>query len=269
MAILQRGSKGFEVRLLQKGLAIFGKTVTNIKSFDGDFGPQTELAVKKFQSENRLPVTGVYDDDTKAILGPKIDFMFIRHEDMGPYAKDMKVELAALQAVYTVESKADGFYYNALPVILFEGHIFYRLLKRDYGEKRAKDVARMYPSICYPTWTTKHYLGGLSEHTRLNTARLMDNDLADQSASWGLFQIMGFNHKTAGFNNIRNYISAMYESEHKQFEAGCNFISANTTMLKALRDKDWTTFAKLYNGSGYAQNQYHTKLANAYKKLSA
>lgn len=267
MAILKRGDKGFEVRLLQKGLAIFGKTVTNIKNFDGDFGPATELAVKKFQSENGLATTGVYDLDTQAILGPKIDYMFIRHEDMEPYAKDMNVELPALQAVYTVESKSDGFYYNGLPVILFEGHIFYKLLKNAYGLKEANQVARDYPEICYPVWTTRWYKGGVVEHSRLTTAKMIDEEFALKSASWGLFQIMGFNHKVAGYKTLNSYIEAMHDSEHKQFYAGCNFIMANSEMLKALRKRDWTTFARLYNGSGYAKNQYHIKLANAYKNL--
>ena len=265
---LKRGSKGFEVRLLQKGLAIFGKTVTNIKKFDGDFGPATELAVKNFQKENKLPMTGIYDDATKAILGPRIDYMFIRYEDMIPYAKDINVEPAALQAVYKIESKGDGFYYNAKPVILYEGHIFYRLIKQKYGTEKANELARKYPTICYPTWTTKHYIGGVGEHTRLEKALELDSDCALQSASWGLFQIMGFNYKAAGYTTLRSYINAMHANEHEQFNAGVNFIAANATMLKALRNKNWSEFARLYNGPGYATNQYHTKLEAMYKQLS-
>ena len=34
-------------------------------------------------------------------------------------------------------------------------------------------------------------------------------------------------------------------------------------MLAALQSKDWKTFARLYNGPGYAQNRYDEKLAKA------
>ena len=35
---------------------------------------------------------------------------------------------------------------------------------------------------------------------------------------------------------------------------------------KALKDKDWSTFAKLYNGPEYAKNKYDSKLSSAYLK---
>jgi murein L,D-transpeptidase YcbB/YkuD len=35
-------------------------------------------------------------------------------------------------------------------------------------------------------------------------------------------------------------------------------------LASALRSKDWTTFARGYNGPGYAKQGYHTKLAQAY-----
>ncbi len=49
---LKRGSKGKEVELLQQFLGI---------KVDGDFGPNTEKAVKAWQRSNGLPETGVVD----------------------------------------------------------------------------------------------------------------------------------------------------------------------------------------------------------------
>lgn len=40
-------------------------------------------------------------------------------------------------------------------------------------------------------------------------------------------------------------------------------------MHAALQSKKWATFARLYNGSEYAKNQYDTKLLNAYKAYAA
>jgi hypothetical protein len=40
-------------------------------------------------------------------------------------------------------------------------------------------------------------------------------------------------------------------------------------LQRHLRAKDWASFAKGYNGSGYAKHGYHTKLAAAYGKRPA
>jgi peptidoglycan hydrolase-like protein with peptidoglycan-binding domain len=36
---------------------------------DGDFGSRTEAALRRYQEERRLPVTGIGDDATRAALG--------------------------------------------------------------------------------------------------------------------------------------------------------------------------------------------------------
>jgi len=56
---LRRGSKGVEVSSVQK---ILGVVV------DGDFGPATESALKKWQKIHGLAVSGVVDSATKAIM---------------------------------------------------------------------------------------------------------------------------------------------------------------------------------------------------------
>lgn len=58
---LQRGSKGEEVRRLQAYLGI---------TADGDFGPMTESALRRWQSFNNIPVTGIATPATlKRIFG--------------------------------------------------------------------------------------------------------------------------------------------------------------------------------------------------------
>ena len=60
------GSSGLEVTNLQNALNRSG-TGINIVA-DGQFGPGTLAAVKKFQTAKGLPVTGLVDDKTKAAL---------------------------------------------------------------------------------------------------------------------------------------------------------------------------------------------------------
>ena len=263
---LKRGDKGEEVRLMQKGLSIFGKNINSISTFDGNFGPGTEMALKMYQAQNALATTGIYDDETQAILGPNIDYMFIRLDEMNDYANELSVEPAALKAVYEVESKGDGFLPDGKCIILFEGHIFYRLYEKAFGTTKAISISKQYPNIVYPTWTKQFYLGGSREHTRLEAAKRIHPEIALMSASWGLFQIMGFNYNKADYANVAKFADAMSQSEHEQFYMGCAFIRSDDKMLKALQVKDWNTFARIYNGPGYASNNYHLKLAAAYSK---
>ena len=62
---LARGAKGEAVKVLQQRLKDLGYLTGSV---DGDFGGGTERAVSAFQNQNKLPVTGVADADTQALL---------------------------------------------------------------------------------------------------------------------------------------------------------------------------------------------------------
>lgn len=62
MSTLKLGSKGDEVKLLQKKLNI---------TDDGIFGPKTEEAVKAFQKQHNLEVDGIVGKNTWSALGVK------------------------------------------------------------------------------------------------------------------------------------------------------------------------------------------------------
>lgn len=61
------GAKGDAIRLLQKALNERLEPSPEL-NIDGDFGPQTESAVREFQSENDLEETGVVDQATREKL---------------------------------------------------------------------------------------------------------------------------------------------------------------------------------------------------------
>lgn len=61
---LKRGDSGTEVTRVQKTLYDLGYEMV----VDGDFGPGTEAAVKKFQGEHGLPATGTVDAITEGAL---------------------------------------------------------------------------------------------------------------------------------------------------------------------------------------------------------
>lgn len=171
-------------------------------------------------------------------------------------AKALGVEVSCVKAVTKVESRGNGFLASGEPVILFERHWMYKLLKAKTGKEPELS------EVCNPK--AGGYQGGAAEHIRLNTAVMVDRECALQSASWGLFQIMGFHWKSLGYKSIQEFINDQYASEGKQLSTFVKFIQINPGMLAALKAKDWSKFAKLYNGPNYMQNNYHTKLALAY-----
>lgn len=184
-------------------------------------------------------------------------------KELGRY---LNCEPAALKAVEEVESGGrGGFLPSGRPQILFEGHQFYKRLKESQSEAFAKQVQSRFPNICYPKWDKKQYKGGEAEWERLIIARSVDPIIADMSASWGRFQIMGFNFGLTGCNSVTEMVQIMSESATKQFELFANYLKSSGC-LSYLQKKQWASFAKKYNGPGYAQNKYDIKLANAYAK---
>ena len=65
---LKRGDSGPAVKAMQELLLKWDAVCLPECGADGDFGGETEKAVKKFQKEKGLPVTGVYDETTEKAL---------------------------------------------------------------------------------------------------------------------------------------------------------------------------------------------------------
>lgn len=104
------------------------------------------------------------------------------------------------------------------------------------------------------------------EYERLNLAASIKKEAAYSSASWGMFQIMGFNHKACGKNTVMEFVEMMCKSMFGQMILFARFVHGNKNLSSSLINKDWENFALYYNGKGYKQNSYDTKLLNAYNK---
>ena len=188
----------------------------------------------------------------------------LTNEQIKGLANKHGIEYAGLKAVVEVEASGKGFI-GDVPKILYEPHIMYRLLtKKNYITIR-NNLMKAHPNLCYPRWGTYKYGAESIQHRRLEIASQFNRDTALESCSWGLGQVMGFHWKSLGYESLQAFINDMYESEAKQLEAMIRFIKVNGLLL-ALKNKDWVKFARGYNGSGYAKNKYHIKLANAYAK---
>lgn len=65
---LSRGDHGTAVTAMQEVLLAWDATCLPKYGADGDFGGETEAALKAFQASEGLPVTGVYDEATRKAL---------------------------------------------------------------------------------------------------------------------------------------------------------------------------------------------------------
>ena len=167
-------------------------------------------------------------------------------------AKKLGCEVAAVRAVIDVESNG-GYLGDKRPKILFERHYFSRLTKGKYDGSHG--------DISHRRWGG--YSGGSREYDRLARAIALDEDAALRSASWGAFQIMGDNCRMCSFDNVRDFVSAMVESEDRQLDAFISFVKASR-LDDELRHLDWEGFARGYNGPAYKTNNYDKKLAAAF-----
>lgn len=176
-------------------------------------------------------------------------------------ANILGVNIPAVKAVARVESSGGGFLPNGKPKVLFEGHHFSKSTNGKYDKS--------HPSLSYKDFTREFYnKDGIKEYARYESAKSLDSNAAMLSTSWGMFQIMGFNYKSAGYGSVEEFVTAMNASEGKQLQAFVNFLKAEKLDVH-LKTRDWAAFARRYNGPKYAVNKYDKKLAQAYEAYSA
>ena len=165
-----------------------------------------------------------------------------------------------IHAVMDVESRGSGWDSQGRVAMLFEPHVFHRLLVAHNPRKLTAAVSK---GLAYSKWGQQPY--PRDSYPRLIEAMKIDEDLALQSCSWGLGQIMGFNHSMAGFKSAKEMVERFKLDEEYHLEAMVRFI-ISAGLDDELRRHDWRGFARGYNGAGYEKNQYHTKLSAAFQK---
>jgi len=200
----------------------------------------------------------------------------IEQLDFENAAAKLNCEVAAIKAVYDVESAGGGFLSdNDTPKILFEGHVFWRQLKDK--QVNPEQYVSGNENVLYKSWTRKYYKGGFGEYDRLKKAieivpkshplRNVFEECAVRSCSWGAFQIMAFHAEKLGYQDAIDFMYTIAGNEKMQLQIFIDFVTA-FDLVKYLRSKNWAAFARGFNGPAYAVNRYDQKMAAAYNKFS-
>ena len=175
--------------------------------------------------------------------------------DIGMIAARIRCGEDELHAFMDVEASGSGFDGQNRPKMLFEPHVFYRLLR---GSQR--DLAVRY-GLAYRAWGAKPYPE--DSYPRLTQAMAIDEELALMAASWGIGQILGTNHRLLGYPTAKEMVLAFMDDEETQLEGVVDFLIANG-IDDDLRAHRWDVVARVYNGPSYRQHNYHKRMAQRF-----
>ncbi len=167
------------------------------------------------------------------------------------------IPVAHLRAVVKIEAAGAGFNSHGLLKLLYEYHIAYR---RSNGKVRAS-LAKA--GLAVKKWGAKKYPRSMAaRHSQVSKAVIIAGMQGYEFASYGLPQMMGFNHRVCGFPTAKAMVKYMLVSEANQLEVMIRFLKG-TGLIDKLRRGDWKGLAFGYNGPGYAKHGYDKKLAHA------
>jgi hypothetical protein len=167
------------------------------------------------------------------------------------------ISASAAVSVICAESSGAGFGADGRMIIRFEPHIFYRLWGREHHKEFSawfvgtnwRGYSHRYrPSVGAP-WRQFHGSQKL-EWEAFTIACGLDETAAMQSISMGMFQIMGFNHEQVGYKTVQEMFERFNSDIRYQIQGFFDFLTPD--MVRALQWRDFTTFARYYNGSGQA-----------------
>lgn len=182
----------------------------------------------------------------------------LRDEDIADAAQHLGIEAAVVRAVDEVENHGEGFLSDRRPAILFERHIFSRRTGHRYDIGHS-DISNPSPG--------GYGAAGEHQYGRLAEAIVLDRTAALQSASWGRYQVMGFNAELCGWPDVEAFVTDMMKSEALHLQAFIGYCRAND-LVRFLATHDWRSFAAGYNGRGNVDD-YAQRIAEAYQKHSA
>ena len=163
-------------------------------------------------------------------------------------ADDLHASIVWVKACAEVESNGVNFWTingEQLPPVRHEAHWFGKLTGYIYDQS--------HPDISCRNWTPQlaasTHKGAWDQHRR---ALALAEEPACASASWGPFQVMGFNAIRIGYPSAAALKQASM-TVPGQMEMFVRYILSTPKAHRALQEKDAYEFARYYNGEGAVQ----------------
>lgn len=171
------------------------------------------------------------------------------------------VEYAALLAGIQVESGGiAGYNINGRlePAIRWEGHYFDKLIN-----PAKREQARAAGLSSPEAGKIKNPKNQVDRWALLMKAVAIDPVAAYESVSYGVGQVMGANWKKLGFDSVLDLVNTARKGFSGQVRLMVQYI-LNFGLLDELKNKDWSGFARGYNGPNFKKYSYDTNLLKAY-----
>jgi uncharacterized protein YraI len=225
--------------------------------------PRPETAGIALAPERVLPVTGTREERRVAeawnAYGNLIEGLGAEH----------RIETASAVAVLCVESSGQGFAADGRMIIRFENHQFWHRWGREHPEVFERhfrfDADRTWEGHRFRATARgrfEAFHGDQAKEWRvLEFARTLDDTAALQCISMGAPQIMGFNHQAIGHATVQEMFA--HFCEHARYHILGLFAFLDPGMRRALRQRDFESFARAYNGPGQART-YGEWISNHY-----
>jgi len=277
LSMIREGDMSTAVYQMQQRLIEVGFNV----EADGKFGPGTTRAVKDWQRKQGLVPDGLVGPASIRELQLDLTPRRLVPGDYDYAARRLKCDVRMVQAIKKVESAGNGFTADGLPLILFERHYFYRqfMLYLRPGQTAADRRAERQDiidsgnrDICWSTPLSlksgaadeDRYGPNSWQYPRLARARKFSDTAGLESASWGLFQIMGENWSRIGWSSVQAFHRAMQASERDHLDTFIGFCYSKPALVRAIQGNDFNNIARYYNGTG-AVPVYGPKLRHAFE----
>lgn len=161
-----------------------------------------------------------------------------------------------LRALIEIEAGGRGVHSSGAIVARYEPHIAWRHSSGMVRDALAK------AGVAYSGWR-KGYPKGSPYPLIDKCTMIAGPEVAALSTSWGIGQVMGFNHVACGHESALAMVQAMARGgEPEQLRCMMSFIRSKK-LLDNLQREDWTGFAIGYNGAGQASHSYDKRFAEA------
>jgi hypothetical protein len=225
--------------------------------------PAGRLDIARLRTFLGLPAAGTFDAAAKAALFKRLAntrAAASKESDFAQVASALGVPVKIIKAVRKVEAPRGAFDEAGRPTILYEKHVF--------GKQTGYAFNKTHPLLSSTNWKPTTYGKYSAQYDKLAQACELDPAAAFEACSWGAFQILGTNAVGCGYASAFDMAIALTAGETAHLESFARFVRMRG-LLNALRackpgnPASCIPFVRGYNGSGYATNAYHVKLANA------